>query len=166
MNEGADHGWELAQVNFGRVKAALDHPDMAEFVANLDPVNALAESSPGFVWRLKGDGNDASGIQAFDDPAIIINMSVWTDMEALAAFAYRNAEHRTVMRRRREWFEHMELFMCLWWVPKGHRPTPAEARERLETLGRLGPSPASFTFKTPFPAPDAAPIKPILETCE
>ena len=165
MSLDPQEDWQLAQVNIGRVKAALDHPLMADFVANLDPVNALADGHPGFVWRLTGDGNDASGIRAFDDPAIIINMSVWTDMDSLAAYAYRS-DHRLVMRRRKEWFEHMDLYMCLWWVPGGHRPTPQEARQRLETLERLGPSPAAFTFKQPFPAPGTAPVKPVLESCE
>ncbi len=93
-------GFHLAQVNIGRFIKPVDDPSNADFMNNLDRVNALAEASPGFVWRLKGDGNNATDIRAFDDPQMAINMSVWEGVEALAAFAYRNMDHRSVMRRR------------------------------------------------------------------
>jgi hypothetical protein len=94
-----------------------------------------------------------------------MNMSVWTDPEALAAFVYRTG-HREVMRRRAEWFHKLELFMCLWWVPVGHIPTPEEGIARLEILRRRGPSAEAFTFREPFPAPGAAqPPAPILDEC-
>ncbi len=86
-------------------------------------------------------------------------------MDALAGYVYRS-DHRTIMRRRAEWFSKMEVHMALWWVSAGHRPMPAEGRARIELLARQGPSPEAFTFKNPFPSPDAAPIKPVLETCE
>ena len=157
--------WRLAQVNIGRLKAPIDAPEIKDFVDNLARINALAEAQPGFVWRLVGEGGDATDIRAFDDPDMAINLSVWEALEPLAAFVYRTA-HRDVMRRRREWFHEMDVYMVLWWVPAGHRPTPAEARDRLETLERLGPTPQAFTFKTPFPAPDD-PVEatPILEEC-
>ena len=157
--------FSLAQINVAKAMAPMDDALMADFVANLDPVNALAEAQDGFVWRLTGDGNDATDLQAFDDPSIIINMSVWRDMDSLASYVYRT-DHRNVMRRRKEWFHEMEVSFALWWIPAGHRPTPQEGRERLERLMRDGPTPDAFTFRNPFPAPDALPVKPILETCE
>ncbi|MES1197460.1 MAG: DUF3291 domain-containing protein [Pseudomonadota bacterium] len=111
--------YHLAQINIARFIKPVDDPANAEFLANFDRINALAESQPGFVWRLIGDGNDALSIHAFDDPLIAINMSVWADMEALAAFVYRT-EHRDIMRRGHEWFEPMAVYMALWWIPIGH----------------------------------------------
>ena len=157
--------YQLAQINVARLKAPIDAPETADFAGALDRINALAESSPGFVWRLKGDGSDATDLVAFDDPTIITNMSVWESPAALGAFVYRSG-HSEIMRRRAEWFHVMEVFVALWWVPAGHRPTPEEAIGRLATLERLGPGPGAFTFKTPFPAPDAAhPPLPILDEC-
>jgi len=157
-------GFHLAQINVGRLQQPMDHPQIADFAANLDRINALAEGQAGFVWRLKGDGNDATDLQAFDDPLVITNMSVWTDMDALAGFVYRSA-HRDIMRRRREWFEAMVVYQTLWWVPVGHTPSVEEGLAKLEILERLGPSPAAFTFKTPFPAPDGRPAIPVLDEC-
>jgi len=155
----------LAQINIGRLRAPMDAPDTAGFADNLDRINALAETQPGFVWRLTGEGNNATDIQMFDDPLQLLNMSVWTDLDALAAFVYRS-DHRDVMRRRAEWFHKMELFMCLWWVPAGHEPTPEEGIARLDILRRRGPSPEAFTFREPFPAPGAADAPPaILDEC-
>lgn len=128
---------------------------MAEFVARLDDVNALAESSPGFVWRLKTEDGDATAIRPYDDDRIIVNMSVWTSPAALHDYVYRSA-HVDVMRRRREWFSRMtESFMVLWWVPEGHQPTVAEAVERLDWLRAHGASPRAFTFREQFAPPDA-----------
>ena len=158
--------YHLAQLNVGRALGPMDSDQMADFVANLDRINALAESSPGFVWRMVGDGNNATDLDLFGDPLTISNMSVWTDMAALGAYVYRS-EHREIMVRRREWFEvPTEAFMVLWWTPEGHRPTPAQAVERLEHLRRQGPSAFAFTFKQPFPpVSDAAPIAPVLDEC-
>jgi hypothetical protein len=157
--------FQLAQINIGTFRAPVSSPLIAEFVANLDQINALAEASPGFVWRLTGEGNDATDIQAFDNPLIGINISVWTDTESLAAFVYRSA-HRDIMRRRQEWFEKMELYTCLWWVPTGHHPTPAEGIERLEHLRRHGPTQTAFTFREPFAQPGSEQaINPILDEC-
>ena len=155
----------LAQLNIGMLKGPVGSPVIAEFVANLDRINALAEAQPGFVWRLTGEGNDATDIRAFDNPLMAVNLSVWTDPEALAAFVYRSA-HRDVMRRRTEWFEKLELYMCLWWVPVGRQPTPAEAIARLELLRQRGPSPEAFTFREIFPAPGVDGRQPpILDEC-
>jgi hypothetical protein len=158
-------GFQLAQVNIGRLRAPIDSPAIRDFVDNLDRINALAESQPGFVWRLVGEGNNATDVRAFDDPLMAINLSVWDSLDPLAAFVYRTA-HREIMRRRREWFEPMDLYMTLWWVPSGHRPTPAEALTRLQRLERLGPTADAFTFRVPFPAPDALEsLAPVLEEC-
>jgi hypothetical protein len=156
--------YELAQVNIGRLRAPIDDPLIKDFADNLDAVNAIAEASPGFVWRLTGEGNNATDLAPYDDPLIAINMSVWTDIASLGAFVYRG-DHVRIMRRRREWFEPMDVFMVLWWVPAGHRPTIEEAKERLALLERLGPTAQAFIFKTPFPAPDAVPVAPVLDEC-
>ena len=157
--------YELAQVNVGRLRAPVGAPEIAGFVSNLDRINAMADGHPGFVWRLKGEGNNATDVAAFDEPLMAINLSTWANLEDLAAFVYRT-DHREIMRRRAEWFERMEVYMCLWWAPAGHRPTPREAVERLDTFRRSGPSPQAFSFREPYPAPDAftAP-PPILDRC-
>lgn len=157
--------FHLAQINIGRFRLPVEHPVNADFVAALDHVNALAEAAPGFVWRLKGAGNNASDLHPYDDPNIGINMSVWTSMEALANFVYGNPEHRKIMRRRREWFEHMEVFQTLWWIPAGTIPTIEDGKARLETLRLLGPSPSAFLFHKPFAPPDVLTIRPILDKC-
>jgi hypothetical protein len=150
-----DRGFHIAEINVARALAPLDKPLMADFVAGLDPINALADGSPGFVWRLATADGDATSIRAYDDDLMIINMSVWESIEALAEFVYRSG-HVAVMRRRREWFERMRVYLALWWVPEGHTPTVAEAQERLEHIEAHGPSPHAFTFKHRF-APDQSP---------
>ena len=143
----------LAQLNIARLLAPLDSPQLAEFVANLEPVNALADAAPGFVWRLQTDDGDATSIRAFDDDMLIVNMSVWVSIEALRAFVF-GGEHRAVMAGRRQWFERMtEPYTVLWWVEEGHVPTVDEAKARLEALRRHGPTDHAFTFRTvPCPA--------------
>ena len=146
----------LAQLNVARLRAPLTSPLLSDFVAALEPVNALADSSPGFVWRLQTADGDATTIQAFDDDRIIVNMSVWTSVRALGDFVYRS-RHAEVMRRRREWFEQMaEVFVVLWWIPAGHVPTVAEAKERLALLEANGPGLDAFTFRAPFAAPGSS----------
>jgi hypothetical protein len=158
-------GYHLAQINVGRLRAPVDDPMIADFVANLDRINALADSLPGFVWRLKGEGNNATDIQPRpDDPLFAVNMSVWSDLDALAGFVYRS-DHRGVMRRRAEWFEKMDLYMALWWVPAGRTPTVEEGLAALDSLERHGPTEAAFTFRDPHPAPDGRPAAPILDEC-
>jgi hypothetical protein len=143
----------LAQLNVGRMLAPLDSAQLAPFVEALEPVNALADGAPGFVWRLQTEDGDATAIRPYDDDLMIVNMSVWESVEALAEFVYRS-DHLGIMRRRREFFEKMaEAFTVLWWVPAGHRPSVAEAKQRLELLRRSGPTPQAFTFRTAFPAP-------------
>ena len=157
--------FHLAQLNVARFKKPQAHPDNADFVNSLDRVNAIAESQPGFVWRFTGDGNDALDVQAFDDPNIVVNLSVWTDLDALGAFVYRNEEHLRIMRRRREWFDRMAFHLVLWWVKAGHLPTLGEAKQKLETLKNRGPSADAFSFRKPFSPDGADTIKPILDEC-
>ena len=157
--------YQLAEINIATFRVPMADPVNADFIANLDRVNALAEAAPGFVWRLMAEGNNALAIQAFENPDTAINMSVWTDMDALANFVYRNDGHREIMRRRKEWFDRMEFHLALWWVPAGHRPTVAEGKARLESLSRVGPSAYAFLFNRPFPAPDTSRISPRLDKC-
>lgn len=131
----------------------MDSQELEGFVERLAPINALADDSPGFVWRLQTEEGDATAIRAFDDDRLIVNMSVWTSLETLSDFVYRSA-HVEVMRRRREWFHSMaEPFMTLWWIPAGTIPTLEEAEERLHHLRAHGPSPRAFTFRDPYPNP-------------
>ena len=158
--------FHLAEINIGRLRAPVDDPLIADFVANLDAINALADGSPGFVWRLVGEGGNATDIQPdADDPLMALNMSLWTDPQALGAFVYRS-DHIAIMRRRAEWFEKIELYVALWWVPVGHRPSVEEGWGKVQTLRRLGPTADAFTFRHTFPAPDAneAP-PPVLDEC-
>jgi hypothetical protein len=149
--------WWIAQVNIALPREPLDSPALAEFVANLEPVNALADGAPGFVWRLQDDSGDATSIQAFDDERLVINMSVWESIEALWSFVY-DGGHLDVMRRRREWMTKLaDSHQTLWWVPEGHIPTIEEARERLDHLRAHGPSPRAFTFKQRYPESEPSP---------
>jgi len=146
--------WHIAQMNVATAVEALDHPQLADFVGQLDAVNALADGSPGFVWRLQCDSGNATDIQAGDDPRYIVNMSVWASVEALFAFTYQSA-HRMVMARRRDWFQRPEgAYQVLWWVPEAHRPTVDEGLARLAKLNADGPTPEAFIFKARFPPPD------------
>ena len=147
----------IAQLNIALAKAPLDDPLLADFMAQLDAVNAMAEASPGFVWRLKSDSGNATDIRAYDDPRMIVNMSVWESIDALFAFTYKTA-HTKVMNRRKQWFEPLPgPHLVLWWVPAGTIPTVAEAQQRLQYLAQHGPSATAFTFKVRF-VPPAQPI--------
>jgi hypothetical protein len=140
----------LAQVNIATLRAPLDGPELAGFVAELEPVNALADASPGFVWRLQTEDGDATAIRPFDDDRIMVNLSVWESFETLRAFVY-STRHLEVMRHRRAWFSRMaDPYLALWWVPAGTIPTVAEAKRRLELLAGHGPGPEAFTFRAPF----------------
>ena len=159
-------GYQLAQINVGRFIYLRDDTANAEFMAALDPVNAQADTAPGFIWRLIGDGNDATDLVPDEsDPQLLVNMSVWRDVETLGAFVYRNTDHLTFMRRRKEWFEKIEIFQALWWVPAGHIPSVAEGMERVTMLRERGPSADAFTFRVPFAAPDGTPAQTVLDEC-
>lgn len=145
--------YHLAQINIARMLTPIDHPIMAEFVAQLPPINALAEESPGFVWRLQSDSGDATSIKVYDDDMIIINLTVWESIEVLRAYVYKSA-HSEVMRDRRRWFEKFNgPYYALWWIPAGHLPDPQEGKERLEYLREHGDSDFAFSFKHVFPKP-------------
>jgi len=149
-------GYHLAELNIARFRAPMDAPELADFVAALQPVNALADAADGFVWRLQTEEGNATSIPVLGDDRLIVNMSVWESLEALREYVYRDPGHLEIMRRRREFFEHMrEAYMVLWWVPAGHRPTVAEAEERLLHLRAHGATPYAFTLRTSFP-PGAA----------
>jgi len=147
--------FHLAQLNIAVLKEPLDSPLLLDFVANLDRINALAENSPGFVWRLKTDEGNATALRPLGENTIV-NMSVWKDIESLQQYVYKSA-HREIMSRRKEWFERMsKAFMVLWWVPDGHHPTIDEAIEKLEHFRQHGPGFEAFNFRNPFPAPDSS----------
>ena len=149
MASAVEH--QLAQLNIALPRAPLDAPLLAEYVATRAPLNALADRSPGFVWRLQTEEGDATAIRAFGDDRLIVNLSVWESLQALRAFAY-GGEHLAVMRRRREWFEPaVEAHLALWWVPAGQIPTVEEAERRLEHLRARGSTPRAFTFREIHP---------------
>jgi hypothetical protein len=147
--------WHIAQLNVGYPVAPLDTEQLRGFVDMLEPVNALADDAPGFVWRLQTEDGDATAIRGFDDDRLLMNMSVWESIESLAAFVFEG-EHAAVMRRRRQWFERVDrAYACLWWVPAGMVPSVADAEPRLASLREHGPTPYAFTFRQTFGPPDA-----------
>ena len=151
--------FELAQLNVALMKDAIDSPLMADFVANLERINALAEQSPGFKWRLQTDQGNATSLSSPLGDKWIVNVSVWQDVAALNDYVYKSA-HVEIMKRRKEWFDRTaEAYVVLWWVPQGQRPSVAEAIARLERLRASGPTAFAFTFKHPFPAPDVPAIE-------
>ena len=148
-----DH-WHLAQINIGKLVAPQGDPRVQPFFDALDWINALADASPGFVWRLKDESGNAMGISYSPDPLLAVNMSVWRDADARFDFGYRSA-HTPVMARRRDYFQRFDgVYQALWWIEAGTVPTVSEGLSRLWLLGRFGPCPQAFTFKAQFPAPD------------
>lgn len=146
--------WHLAQYNVARLIEPLDHPSLTDFVDALEPINRLAEESPGFVWRHQTDEGDSTAVRPYEDDQIIINFSVWEDVQSLHDYTYRS-DHVTVFRRRREWFErNLEAHLVMWWVPEGHIPTVDEADDRLQALRANGPTAEAFTFRERFDPPD------------
>jgi hypothetical protein len=138
----------LALLNVARLVAPLDSPELADFMANLDPVNALADSAPGFVWRHQDDSGNSTAVRILGELDLIVNLAVWETVEHLRAFTY-SGEHMVMLRRRREWFLRMaEPYLVLWWVPAGHEPSVAEAEAKLLHLRAHGPSAEAFTFTT------------------
>lgn len=147
------NAYHLAQVNIATGRAPLDDPIMQGFVDRLDTLNALADRSPGFIWRLQTDDGDATAIRVFDNPLILFNLTIWESVEALEAYVYRS-DHVNAVKKRLDWFDKPErLPFALWWIPAGHIPDEQEAKERLEKLWRDGPSPEAFTFRHRFPSP-------------
>lgn len=163
---GDPNEFHLAQVNIGRLLAPLDAPETAGFVEALEPLNAIADASPGFVWRLQSDGGNATDIRPFPDDSILVNMSVWRTLDDLRNYVYRSG-HVAILRQRRSWFEKLaEVHLALWWLPAGRLPTVEEAAWRLELLRTNGPTAEAFTFRTPFGPPVAARRRPPLVDAE
>lgn len=157
--------FELAQLNVARARAPLDDPVMAGFVSRLAEINGLAEATPGFIWRLTDEsGGDATGIRAYEDPLVIVNLTVWTGIEELFAFAYRTP-HVELFRARRDWFAPFGgPSLVLWWMPAGQRPTISEARGRLDRLAARGPTADAFTIRERFEPPDLVTTVPEART--
>lgn len=150
--------YHLAQVNIALMRAPLDNPLMAEFVASLNEINALAERSAGFVWRLHTEQGNATDLQPYGDERILLNLSVWQSIEQLKTYVYKSA-HGEIMRKRRKWFEKLDrMYFVLWWIEAGHIPSVMEAKQRLEYLNEWGVSERAFNFKHPFPCPSAATV--------
>lgn len=148
--------YHIAQLNIATLVAPIDSPVLADFVARLASINALAESSPGFIWRLQTEAGDATGIDYFGADKVV-NLSLWSSIEALHDYVYRSA-HVEVLRRKQEWFHTMrDAHMVLWWVPAGHIPSIEEAANKLRMLIDKGPTCEAFTFKKRFPEPVEAP---------
>lgn len=148
----------LAQVNIGRIKAPLEDPAMAGFVARLDEINALADRSAGFVWRLQTDAGNATYLRPYADDRILFNMSVWESLEHLQRYVYDSA-HLQLLRRRGDWFEKPTgHHLALWWIPAGHIPSVDEGKKRLAHLEAHGPKPFAFTFSRSFP-PDESVVR-------
>ncbi|HET9344869.1 MAG TPA: DUF3291 domain-containing protein [Candidatus Limnocylindrales bacterium] len=148
-------GHHIAQLNIGRAVAPLDSPQLADFMNWLDEINALAEQSPGFVWRLQGDNGNNTDLKVSEDPLFIVNLSVWESIDDLHAFTYRS-DHRTVFARRFDWFERADgPNVVLWWQPAGTVPDVYDALARLQRLAANGPTAEAFTFKVRYPPPDA-----------
>ena len=146
--------FHLVQTNLGRTRAPLDSPQLQPFMNALVDVNAHADGAPGFVWRLQTEAGDATALTVFNG-ALMVNLSVWESLEDLRAFVYRDPAHLAIMRRRREFFDKIDLVNALWWVPAGHRPTLAETEARYAYLRDHGPTAYAFGFQRHFPPPDA-----------
>ena len=155
-NGGMTH--HLAQLNIARLTHPLDHPAIAEFVDGLDGINHLAESSPGFVWRLKTESGNATDAQHpwSDDPFLLVNMSVWHTPQDLKNYVCRS-EHLDFYLKRSQWFEKpSQAHYVLWWIPAGHTPTVEEAKQRLDHYRAHGATHHAFWFGKLFPAPEPA----------
>jgi len=145
--------WQLAQLNIASMLAPIDSPVLADFVAELDRINGIADQAPGFVWRLQAEDGNATELEHGFGAEFIVNMSVWESMEDLHNYVYKTA-HAQIMSRRKEWFHRMtDAYTVLWWVREGHRPTVVEAEAKLALLQSGGPGPNAFTFKNSYPKP-------------
>lgn len=145
--------FELAQLNIATSMDDMDSPSVADFVANIDRINLLADAAPGFIWRLEEDAPEDPVAGLMQTTNTLVNISVWRDVDALQDFAYRSA-HADIMRRRKEWFTRMQdAHLVLWWVPAGHRPSIPEAMEKLATLRSKGATAEAFTFRATYPPP-------------
>ena len=158
--------YQLAQINIARANAAFDSPELAEFMEQVDGINALADESPGFIWRLQTDEGDATGIRINDDDRLLVNLTVWESVEALREYAYRSG-HMDVIRRRKEWFvPYGSTYLALWWVPAGSLPTVDEGLERLAYIDEHGASAHAFGFRQQFPPESQGSVRSQLATLD
>lgn len=133
----------LAQLNFARLRAQPDHPSVAEFSDNVERINALAARSPGFVWRLTDEFKTPEN-KFSDDELQVYTLSVWENAAALENFVFKTV-HVRFYKKRTEWFEKSQRpNMVLWPVEEGHRPTVAEAQDKLADYEKNGPSERAF----------------------
>ena len=146
--------YHLAQFNIAKAKGPTDGPVMAEFMANLERINRLAEDTPGFVWRFQTDDGDATSVRAFDDPDLLLNLSTWESIDSFKHHVYKS-DHAAFLPRRREWFEPVADLpvMVMWWVPAGSQPSIDECVAKIDHLQKHGPTQAAFTFRNSFPPP-------------
>jgi Domain of unknown function (DUF3291) len=152
VSESPSGRWVLAQLNVARLVAPLESPELADFVAALEPVNAVADAAPGFIWRLQDEDGDATSLRPWGDD-MIVNMSVWESVEALRSYVYA-PDHAAVLRQRRSWFEpYGSASLVLWWIPRGHEPTLEEAKVRLDMVAADGAGPGAFTLRSPYSPP-------------
>lgn len=147
--------YQLAQLNIAKFKRPAGHHSNDSFVNNIDRINAVAERQPGFVWRYTGDAGWAFSDSDTEDLDIIVNMSVWTDLDSLVSFVYKNEEHVSFLKRRKEWFSVLDVHLVHWWIKQGEFPSIVDARRRLNLLKKAGATAEAFTFKTPFPPSEA-----------
>ena len=146
--------YQLAQVNIAQAKAEMDTDTMQGFMSRLDEINAIADKASGFVWRLQSNDGDATSIRVFDDPLLLVNMSVWDDIDSLKNYVYKSL-HVELIRDREAWFDKMSaMHQALWWIPSGHIPSTQEAKDKLESLRENGPNQDAFTFGKPFQKPE------------
>ena len=152
--------FHLAQVNIARRLAPMDDPIMSGFVNNLDRINAVADGSEGFIWRLKDENKDEA-VSVFKDETLIINMSVWTDLDALFNYTYKS-DHVEIFKRKKEWFSKIKtMHMVFWYIPKGYIPTFEDAKKRLDYLNNQGETPYAFTFKNKYTVLDSLQYNPL-----
>ena len=142
----------IAQVNIGKILYDVDDERMSGFMDALDEINALAEASEGFVWRMMDDHGNATSILIYDDPRLLINLSVWESPELLFDYVYKS-KHLDFVRRRKEWFKPIFPHFCMWWIKRGEEPDPYEAKRRLEMVAKGGDSAEAFTFRKRFARP-------------
>jgi Domain of unknown function (DUF3291) len=153
VNLLSQQDYYLAQINIALMKAPIEDPVMAEFAAALNEVNAVADRSPGFVWRLQTSSGNATNIRAYSDSRMLVNLSVWRSVEQLKAYVY-NSLHGDFFVRRRQWFEKYQgEHFAMWWIPSGYLPTVEEGKAKLDYLALHGDSPECFTFAKPFYSP-------------
>jgi hypothetical protein len=165
MPAPTDPAFHLAQINIGRLRAPTDDPLVAEFMDALDEINALAEASPGFVWRFQTEDGNATAVRPYEDELVLINMSLWESVQALGDYVYRS-DHVTYLRRRAEWFHRtVEAIVALWWVPAGTLPAVEDGVARVEHVRRHGPTPYAFTFRHTFAPSGAAAPSDDRDTC-